>query len=604
MRHSRCMSHLHFAVLVAAALIGGAAAPWETDTLPPAPTWHGRSEHLVAKPGDRWITPAEQAAFATTPSYDATNAYLRRLAAATPRVRLERFGRTAQGRDLIAVVASTDPAGRFDPAKPVLLVQAGIHAGEIDGKDAGLMLLRDIAVGGKQALIERVNLVFVPIFNADGHERSSRYNRPNQRGPSNQGWRTTAQNLNLNRDYVKLDTPEMQAMIPLIRKYDPALYLDLHVTDGTDYQYDTTFGWNGARYASSPAIGAWLDHSFGPAVTTALTKAGHIPGPLIFEKDARRPEQGLTDTYATPRFSNGYADLARTAAVLVENHALKPYRQRVLGMYVLMESTLELLARDGAALQQATAADRALRRPQVIIDWQAASAPLYTVQFKTMLHDSYVSVASGGTELRWLGRPGPTVTLPVYGEVPARRIDRPVAYWVPATEAATIERLRLHGIKVETLAAPRDVAVDMLRLGGVVVAPKVDEGHVGTAVAGVTHEAHIERFPAGSVRVPTDQPLGELAVVMLEPEGPDSLFAWGLFPTMLQRTEYIEGYAVAPIADRMLASDPKLKAQFEAKLAGDPKFAADPDARLGWFYARTPYYDARYLLYPIGRELN
>ena len=592
------------AALAASAAILVAAAPWDADLLPPAPPWHGTSERLIARPGSAWITPAEAAGFRNTPSYAETIAYLTRLAAASPRVRLESFGTTPQGRDLVVAVVSSDPAGKLDPAKPVVLVQAGIHAGEIDGKDAGLMLLRDIAVGGKAHLVDHVNLLFVPVFNADGHERISRFNRPNQRGPENQGWRTTAQNLNLNRDYIKLDTPEMRAMIALIRKYDPALYIDLHVTDGIDYQYDVTFGWNGARYASSPAIGGWLDRVYGPAVTAALARAGHIPGALVFEKDPRHPEAGLVDTYATPRFSNGYADLARTASVLVENHSLKPYRQRVLGMYVLLESTLATLATDGAALRQATAADRALRRPQVVIDWQAVPAPLYTRPFRTMLHDSFASPASGAIELRWLGRPGPTSPLPVFGEAPALRIDRPKAYWVPATEAATIDRLRAHGITVETLAAPREVAVDMLRLTDVRIAAKVDEGHIGATAAGVTHEAHTERFPAGSVRVPTDQPLGELAVVLLEPQGPDSLFAWGLFPALLQRTEYIEGYAVAPLADRMLAGDPKLKAEFEAKLASDPKFAADPDARLTWFYARTPYYDARYLLYPIGRELN
>ena len=119
---------------------------------------------------------------------------------------------------------------------------------------------------------------------------------------------------------------------------------------------------------------------------------------------------------------------------------------------------------------------------------------------------------------------------------------------------------------------------------------------------GVKMEQRRETFPAGSVRVPTDQPLGDLAIMMLEPQGADSLFGWGFFNEILQRTEYIEGYVIAPLAEKMLKEDQKLKAEFEAKLATDPAFAADANTRLQWFYTRTPFYDERFMLYPIGIE--
>ena len=123
-----------------------------------------------------------------------------------------------------------------------------------------------------------------------------------------------------------------------------------------------------------------------------------------------------------------------------------------------------------------------------------------------------------------------------------------------------------------------------------------------TLTTGVKAETRLESFPAGSIRVSTDQPLGDLAMALLEPECRDSLLAWGFFLEILQRTEYIEGYVIAPMAERMLADDPKLKAEFEAKLTADPKFAADSQARRRWFYERSPYYDDRYLLYSIGIE--
>jgi hypothetical protein len=155
---------------------------------------------------------------------------------------------------------------------------------------------------------------------------------------------------------------------------------------------------------------------------------------------------------------------------------------------------------------------------------------------------------------------------------------------------------------METLPSPRTVTVDMLRLNEPRLATRANEGRVGVTVTGVTPERRDWTFPVGSVRVTTDQPLGDIVVLLLEPQSSESFFAWGLFPEVLSRVEYIEGYAIAPLAEAMMAADPALKTEFEAKLAAEPAFAADPDARLQWFYERTPFYDERYRLYPVARE--
>jgi murein tripeptide amidase MpaA len=577
-----------------------AQRPFAPAPLPPVLPWTGASEKLVAKAGDPWITPAEQAGFADTPDYAATRAWLEKLVAASPLLSLESFGTTAQGRDLYAIRARK-PGGE-GARKPVLLVQGGIHAGEIDGKDAGLMLLRDIALRGKQGLLDHADLVFVPIFNADGHERSSPYSRPNQRGPGSQGWRTTAQNLNLNRDYLKADTPEMQAMLALIERVDPALYLDLHVTDGTDYQYDITYafaGWDG-RYAQSPAIGRWLDTTLRPAMDAALKRAGHTPGLYIDPRDGNDPDAGINHNADAPRFSTGYGDLRRLPTVLLETHSLKPYRQRVLGTYIFFETALRLLGDHGAALGASIAADRALRPTSATLAWRDLPDPIATIDFLGVAHERTLSPASGRPEVRWLGKPI-RQRMAVYGQEPSVAVNLPAAWWVPASEPQVIERLKRHGIRFETLDAPRTLTLDMVRL----VDPKLgrpNEGHV-PLTAGFAHEQRTESWPAGSVRVPADQPRVLLAAALLEAESPDSMLAWNYFPAILQRTEYMEGYVIAPLADRMLAEDPALKAAFQAKLAADPAFAADPDARLAWFYARTPYADQRHLLYPVAREL-
>ncbi len=566
--------------------------------LPPVSPWHGASTKLVAKAGDPWITPAERANFVETPNYAETKAWLMRLVAASPLLKIETFGKTAEGRDLYYIRANKGGAG-----KPVLLVQAGIHAGEIDGKDAGLMLLRDIALRGKNILLDKADLVFVPIFNADGHERVSAFNRPNQRGPNNQGWRTTGQNLNLNRDYLKADTPEMQAMISLIKRLDPALYIDMHVTDGVDYEYDITYdfpGWGG-YYAPSPVIGRWLDGHFRPAIDGALKSAGHIPGYYVDTIDPRAPDKGINHTVDAARYSTGYAALRRLPAVLLETHSLKPYKQRVLGSYIFIEAALKLLGDDAAEVQAAIAQDRAARPTTAVLTWKPLDKPIYSLDFLGIAHLSFLSPVSGRQEIRWLGKPV-RLTMPVFGSEPEFTTTLPEAWWVPATAPQVIEKLKLHGIRYEAITAPRTLDLDMVRLSDPKLLP-ADEGHVPLRAL-YMHEHHMETMPVGSVRVPSDQPLVLLAAAMLEAESQESLLAWNFFPTILQRTEYMEGYVIAPMAEKMLAANPALKTEFEAKLAADPAFAKDSEARLGWFYARSPYYDVRYLLYPVGRELQ
>jgi len=606
---------MRFALLLSALLALGSpamsqtrpnAAPWDQPFLPPALEWSGASEKLLRPASDPWATDFEKdPAHDFSPDYAATRAWFDQLDQASDLIRIEEFGVSPEGRSIYAVIASKDGA-TLNPDKPLLLAQAGIHPGEIDGKDAGMMLLRDIAFYGKSGLLDRANLILIPILSVDGHERASAYSRPNQRGPRIQGWRNTATNQNLNRDYLKLDQVEMRAVRQLILKHRPDLYVDIHVTDGMDYQYDITFGFNGEHggFSRSPAISRWLDATFKPALYRGLEQQGHIPGELVFGIDGQNPKAGLSDGGLGERFSNGWGSAAHVPTILIENHSLKPYAQRVLGTYVFLEESLELLAREGRALRQAIAADSALRPTEILANFEPEEQPERTVSFKGVLYDTYRSQASGRDEVRWLGRPDPQPwSLPFYGSTPSLTLKRPEAYWVPAHRADVIERLRLHGVRMETLTAPRTVSVEMLRLVDPKVATRTSEGHVPIAVEQVTTERRDWTWPIGSVRVPTDQPLGDIVVLLLEPQSSESLFAWGFFPEVLNRVEYMEPYAVAPLADRMLEADAELKRAFGARLAADPAFAANADARLAWFYERTPFYDDRFRLYPIAREL-
>lgn len=601
------MSKIMSRLLVAAALcIAGTAIAQQpthaplpglpASVLPPALPWSGASETLIVGEDDPWITPAEQAGFATTPRYAEVEAWLKRLDAASPLIRLETFGRTGEGRDMLLVRTSKGGAG-----KPVVLIQAGIHAGEIDGKDAGLMLLRDIALRGKDGLLDKVDLVFVPVYNIDGHEKMSRWNFPALRGPAEKGYVGNGRNINLNRDYAKADAPESRAMIGLLRRLDPILYIDCHVSDGFDMQYDITFTYAGwGRYAYHRATADWLMKRFGPTVMTALEKAGHVPTIYPSPIDTREPTRGIRQAPEGPRYSTGYGDFVGVPTVLVENHMMKPYRQRVLGTYVLLEAALKLAGQDAGAIASAKVKDRESRPAQMLTRWKPAEQPVgWVEQFKGIAFDSYVSPASGRKEQKWLGRPE-NWRMPIIGQVPVETVRLPKAWWVPAAQTDVIDRLTLHGIRHDVLDTPRTLTLDRVRLVDPQSLP-VRDARIPLDTQ-LVHESVSETLPAGTVHIPADQPLGLLAAALLEPESQDSFLTWGFFPEILAAPSGAEDFVRAPIADALLTADPQIKAEFEAEIAADPAFAADGDARLDWLWKRLPGGSPYHHLYPVRRE--
>ena len=305
---------------------------------------------------DDWATPAEQSNYRTTPDYAATMAYLRRIAAAKPQqVRIEPFGKTGEGRELDIVIASKD--GVFDPAalhaskRPIVLVQNAIHAGEMDGKDSCLALLRDMVINGKDAtLLDRAVFVFIPTYNADGHERRSPYNRINQNGPEEMGWRGNGTNINLNRDYMKADAPETRAFMAIFHRWLPDFFVDDHVTDGADFQYDVTFTIEHFPNLNADT-GHWLESSVIPDLEHQVDATGHLASPTYIDlADESDPSKGLGFNAFVPRFSTGYMNLENRPSMLVEMHMLKDYKTRVTGNYELLRALLKVVNRDADKL--------------------------------------------------------------------------------------------------------------------------------------------------------------------------------------------------------------------------------------------------------------
>lgn len=562
---------------------------------------------------DALRTEAERSGFARTGRYAEAIALCDAFAQRYPdAVRCIDFGTTPEGRPMKALVVTRSGARTPEQARaaglPVLLVQGGIHAGEIDGKDAGFLALRE-TLDGKAArgALEKLVLVFVPVFNIDGHERFGAWNRPNQVGPAEMGWRTTARNFNLNRDYAKADAPEMQAMLALIEAWDPVASIDLHVTDGAKFEHDVSIQVEPVHAGDDALRTAGLQLRDG--TLDRLRRQGSLPLPFypsFVEND--NPASGFVDGVAPPRFSTGYFHLRNRLGMLVETHSWKDYPTRVRITRNTVVAVLELTAQHGAEWRRlADAADAraaALGGQQVPLTWTATDK-VRTIDFRGYAYTRTPSDVSGGTMTRYDDTRPQTWTLPLRDEiVPALRIVAPKGgYVVPAAYAEPVAaKLRQHGIAFSRLqAAHPSAAVQVFRDETPTFAATPVEGRQRLTVDG-EWAAETHDIDAGALFVPIAQPKARLAMSLLEPMAPDSLLAWGHFNNAFERKEYMEDYVAEDVAREMLARDPALRAAFENKLKADAKFAADPNARLEFFYRRHSAWDERFGLYPVMRS--
>lgn len=555
-------------------------------------------------------TVSERSGFVETGRYEEVVALCDAFARLYPKaVRCTTFGTTPEGRPMKALVASTSGALTPEQAQrrglPVVLIQGGIHAGEIDGKDAGFLALREVLEGKAAAdALDKLVWVFVPVFNVDGHERFGAWNRPNQRGPKEMGWRTTAQNYNLNRDYLKADTPEMQAMLQLVQRWDPLVTVDLHATNGAQFEHDISIQVEPVHAGDAGLRTAGLALRTG--VIDDLAKQGSLPLPyypsFVVQDD---PTSGFEDGVPPPRFSHGYFLLRNRIAMLVETHSWKEYPVRVRITRHTVVSVLEHVARDGASwLSTAKQADIAAARlggRQEPLTYVAAP-DARTVDFRGYAYTRTTSDVSGALMTRYDETTPQVWKVPLKDEIrPGIVVQAPGAgYLVPAAEASWVAAvLKTHGVEYRLLGKPWQGDAQVFRATKSSFGSASVETHQRLTVEG-DWMRESRATSAGALFVPIAQPKARLLMALLEPKAPDSLLAWGRFNNAFERKEYMEDYVVEAVAREMLR-DPAVKAEFERRLREDTAFADSPAARLEFFYRRHPSWDERYQLYPVLR---
>jgi len=355
------------------------------------------------------------------------------------------------------------------------LIQSGIHAGEIDGKDASLMLMRDIAITRDDAhLLDSMVLLFIPIFNVDGHERFAPYHRINQNGPEEMGWRVTAQNLNLNRDYMKADTPEMRALLSLFSTWLPDFIIDCHVTDGIDFQYDVTYSTETAGNIE-PFIGRWISGRLIPGVLTQVEAAGHKIFPYVSPREDNDLSRGLEGGVIGPRLATGYAAIQNRPALLVETHALKPYHTRVDATYHLIKSTIAVIGRAPYELRsvvrradQATVEAGKFYREGKTLPVTFGLGEAFEMRtflgYTAHLEHSEVS----GSDRRIYTHEPVETEIPYFHQVIVRdSVSIPLAYLIPQEWRFVADIMKVHGIQVERLVNSVTLEVESYRLSDV-----------------------------------------------------------------------------------------------------------------------------------------
>ena len=444
----------------------------------------------------------------------------------------------------------------------------------------------------------------MPVVTVDGHERFGAWNRPNQNGPAEMGWRVTAQNYNLNRDYAKVDTTEMQAMLALVNAWDPVATIDLHVTDGAKFEHDVSIQVEPLHAGDDALRAAGLTLRDG--TLARLRKHGSLPFyPSFVEED--NPASGFVDGVAPPRFSTGYFHLRNRLAMLVETHSWKDYPTRVRVTRNTIIAVLDLASKHGAQWRR-TASDaderaRGLGGQPVALSW-INTDKVRTIDFRGYAYTRTPSEVSGGSMTRYDDRTPQIWKLPLRDEIVAGISTHAPkgGYLVPSGYAARVsEKLRQHDITFARLehALPQ-AHIETFRDETPTFAAGSSESRQRLTVEG-EWKAETRSIGTGALYVPIAQPKARLAMALLEPLAPDSLLAWGHFNNAFERKEYMEDYVAESVAREMLANDPALRERFERRLKEDAGFAADPQARLEFFYRLHSAWDEDYGLYPVLR---
>ena len=565
-----------------------------------------------------FVTDCEKSDFVKTPRFAETMAYFRKLADYSPMVNITSFGTSPQGRDLSLVIVDKDglqnPERIRAKGRVIILIESCIHSGEPDGKDASMIFLRDMIVKKKNLdILDDVSFLFIPVFNVDGHEDFRATNRINQNGPEELGTRNTAQLINLNRDFLKADAPEMRAWLKLYNQWMPELFIDVHVTNGADFQYVMTYAIENRGTIMEEGLRRWSLDIYEKQLNERMAEVGF---PLFLYASFRKynaPESGILIDIFDPRYSESYAASRNRLGLLIENHIYKPYEQRVKATVEAFIASARILAENKESLVKTIEnADKVVSSPEsrqkpMDLTFKAVNKDSVWVDYLSWARDTVKSDLSGADWVRHNYDKPITLRCPLITSYESTSsVQLPEAYILTPQWTDVIDLLDLHNIRYTRLQEPKKLEVETYRYTKAVFSPRQSEGRIPVVKTEYTTQTEVVEYPAGSVLIDMNQPSSRVAAWMLEPSAPGSLVYWGFFNQVVQSTN--EFWIRLPYMEEkgreLLAKDPALKAEFEEKKK-DPAFAQNPQAILNFFYEKVKkaaHQDNE--MHPAGRIMN
>lgn len=551
------------------------------------------------------ITPFEQSNGKQSATYEQAISFYNQLDDKYDQIEMQVVGPTDAGRPLHVVYYTND--GDFNitdwkqAGKMVLLINNGIHPGEPDGIDASMMLLRD-AAERKIKVPDNVVLAVIPVFNIGGALNRNSYSRANQNGPEAYGFRGNSQNLDLNRDFVKMDAKETRSLVKLWHKIDPDFFIDNHVSDGADYQHIMTLlATQHDKLGGS--MGRYLNEKLEPMIYEDMKQKGYDLVPYVNDFQ-NTPDSGWTAFYERPRFASGYAVLFQTYSFVPETHMLKPFNQRVIATYKLMESFIKIASEHSNEIHATRQEDRKAiaNQNKFTLEWKEDMTKPTFITFKGYQSGYKTSEVSNLPRLYYDRNKPFSHQIPFYNTfVPAESVDAPIAYAIPQAWGRIINRLKDNGVNMKRLDKDSDLAVQSYYVTDYETVKKPYEGHYLHSKVGVVKKDQTVHLLKGDYIIPVNQLAKRYIIEALEPTAPDAFFAWGFFDAVLQQKEYYSDYVFEDESADYLRSHPELRQTLDTKKKTDTAFTNSAEMQLDFVYRHSPYYEPEHMRYPVFR---
>lgn len=561
---------------------------------------------LFAQKSNKYDTYFEKGNGNQSANYQETIKYYTLLAHDFPTIKMQEMGLTDSGYPLHMITFNPDKQFDFNvikKSKAVILLNNGIHAGEPDGIDATMQLFRDLALGKIKAPKNTV-IVTIPVYNIGGALNRNSTTRANQDGPEEYGFRGNARNYDLNRDLIKSDTRNTKSFVEIFHKTNPDVFIDNHVSNGSDYQYKLTYIMTQHNKLGT-VLGDYLNNEMMPSLVKDLQKKNLETTPYVnaFEET---PDNGFIQFSDSPRYTTGYTSLFNTIGFVVETHMLKNYADRVKATYEYMTSTIDFADANYKKIKEMRLKNEVQYAPKkpYTIKWEIDSTKMTTFSFLGYEASHKKSEATTGDRLFYDRTKPYKKDIPYIKEFKSvKDITVPTAYIIPKGFWNVIDLLKSNGVTYTQLKKDTIIEVESYRIADFKTTNSAYEGHYLHRNTKVTSQIIKVPFHKGDYVFSTQQKAIKYLLETLEPEGVDSFFNWNFFDTMLQQKEGYSEYVFEDTAAKLLKDNPKLKADLEQAKLNDPKLAKNPEAQLDWIYKHSAYYEKAHMQYPVYRLL-